>query len=137
MAEGAKRPAVLLIEPPDDSRNMYAEYLSQRGFEAEVTDDADEGLTKVPDADVIVTGIYIKGAFDGVELVRQVRSHDANKPLIVLTAFDTKANRWNALRAGCDAFLVKPCLPDTLVREIRRVLALHERVEGRIANPGE
>jgi hypothetical protein len=27
-----------------------------------------------------------------------------------------------AQRAGCDAFITKPCLPEDLVREIKRVL---------------
>jgi two-component system cell cycle response regulator DivK len=124
VAERAKRPAVLLIEPPDDSRDMYADYLTQRGFEARTSDNADEGLTKVQEADVVVTGVYIQGSFDGVELVRRVRLHEPNKPVIVLTAFDTESNRLGAQQAGCNAFLAKPCLPDTLVREIRRVLSL-------------
>jgi DNA-binding response OmpR family regulator len=126
MAESARGPAVLLIEPPDESRDLYATYLSQRGFDTSVTDDADDALTKVSDADVIVTGIYVKGTFDGVEFIRRVRLRDPKKPLIVLTAFDTESNRRKARQAGCDAFLAKPCLPDMLVRELRRVLSLHE-----------
>jgi DNA-binding response OmpR family regulator len=123
MPESAKGPTVLLVEPPDDSRDMYAEYLAERGFDLRISDDADDALIQVPDVDVVVTGIYIKGTFDGLELIRQFRQRDRQKPLIVLTAFDTDANRLEARQAGCDAFLSKPCLPDTLVREIRRVLA--------------
>jgi CheY-like chemotaxis protein len=32
-----------------------------------------------------------------------------------------------ALESGCDAFLAKPCLPETVVHEIKRLLALRAR----------
>ena len=44
-------------------------------------------------------------------------------PVIVLTASPFEHSERAARAVGCDAFLLKPCLPDALAAEIRRVLA--------------
>jgi DNA-binding response OmpR family regulator len=116
-------PAVLLVEPYDDTREMYAQYFAACGFPATTVASGDEALENVRNADVVVTGIHINGSFDGLELVRRVHGQDAEKPVIVLTAYVGEPYRQMAQEAGCDAFLVKPCRPDVLADEIRRVLA--------------
>ena len=53
---------ILLIEPDDDSRVKYAEYLHTFGFTVLTADTTDDGLTRASDADVIVTGIRVPGS---------------------------------------------------------------------------
>jgi CheY-like chemotaxis protein len=62
---------------------------------------------------------------DGLELIQELRADERAKrtPVIVLTACAWRSERERAERAGCDAFLPKPCAPDELVRAITRVLA--------------
>jgi two-component system, cell cycle response regulator DivK len=115
-------PAVLLVESRRDDRVMYAEYLRARGFNPVEVDTTDEAVVQAGDCDVIVTGIRVDGPFDGLELVRRLRAdaRTARKPIIVLTAWALDPSRTLAYAAGCDVFLIKPCLPETLVRHIRR-----------------
>ena len=54
--------SILLIEPDDDRRAMYAEYLHTFGFTVLTADTTDDGLTRASDADVIVTGIRLQGS---------------------------------------------------------------------------
>ena len=117
--------SILLIEPDIDDRDMYAYYLHTFGFTVQTADTTDDGLTRASDADVIVTGMWVPGSFDGVELVWQLRNADATEetPIIVLTADAFQADRQRAYAAGCDVFVPKPCLPDRLAREIRAVLS--------------
>jgi CheY-like chemotaxis protein len=42
--------------------------------------------------------------------------------VVALTGHAMGAHSEEAKRAGCDAFVVKPCLPDALIGEVRRVL---------------
>ena len=44
-------------------------------------------------------------------------------PVTALTVCAWQTERERAENAGCEAFLAKPCLPDALLREVRRVLA--------------
>ena len=116
--------SILLIEPDDDSRVMFAEYLHTFGFTVLTADTTDDGLSRASDADVIVTWIGVPGSFDGVELVRRVRQTDRTKhtPIIVLlTACVFESDRQRAFAAGCDLFLPKHCPPEGLVSEIRAV----------------
>jgi CheY-like chemotaxis protein/HSP20 family molecular chaperone IbpA len=116
--------SILLIEPDDHSRVMYAEYLHTFGFTVQTADTTDDGLMRASDADVIVTGIRVPGSFDGVELVRRVRQTDGTKhtPIIVLlTACAFESDQQRAFAAGCDLFLPKHCPPERLASEIRAV----------------
>src|SRR5271167_3056683 len=45
--------SILLIEPDDDRRVMYAEYLHTFGFTILTADTTDDGLSRASDADVI------------------------------------------------------------------------------------
>jgi DNA-binding NtrC family response regulator len=122
MPDSATRPAVLLVDRHDDTRELYAQYLSLVGFQTTSTNNAETALIMARDSDVVVTGISICGGFNGLELVRRIRSHDPHKPLIVLTAYAKEMYLPAAEQAGCSAFLSKPCPPDVLIQEIRRTL---------------
>ena len=117
-------PTVLLVDPLQDDRTMYADYLRVCGLNPIEIDNTSDALRGAQKADVIVTGIRGMGPFDGVELVRRLRDGDGthDKPIIVLTACAFEPDQQRALAAGCDLFLAKPCLPDRLVSEIRAIL---------------
>jgi two-component system, cell cycle response regulator DivK len=117
-------PLVLLVEPFADDRDMYSEYLRVRGFAVDACAGADTAFDRAAAADAIVTAIRLHGPYDGVEFVRRLRADRRTEatPIIVLTASTFTDDRQRAYAAGCDAFLLKPCLPDTLANEIRRVV---------------
>jgi CheY-like chemotaxis protein len=121
----ASRPIVLLVQPERDDREMYTEFLRHYGLAAVCCSTAADALTLAPKADVIVTAILLPGQMDGIEFITRLRRNDATKrlPILVLTAAAWNTERERAEHAGCDAFLSKPCLPDALLREVRRLLA--------------
>jgi len=115
---------VLLVETHRDTREMYAEYLLAFRFTLMTADTTDEGLLRASDVDVVVTGIRVRGSFDGLELVRRLRQREQTRetPVIVLSACAFETDRLRALDAGCDRFLPKPCLPYVLAATIRCLL---------------
>lgn len=118
------RPTILLVESHDDTRELYAEFLSHAQFTviAEATTDA--GLWHAASVDAIVTDISVHGSMNGCELVRRLRENEstARTPIIVLTAYAFQTYRQQAFDAGCDVFLTKPCAPDRLSRELHDLL---------------
>jgi CheY-like chemotaxis protein len=119
-------PTVLFVDSDEDSRVMYREYFSilkVRTIESDTTADA---LALAHTADVVVTGLRVAGPFDGIELIRRIRSdrRTSEKPIIVLTAWHLEPDWHRASAAGCDGFLLKPCLPDALFKEIQRVITM-------------
>jgi two-component system cell cycle response regulator DivK len=117
---------VLLVQPERDDRDMYAEFLRDAGLTLMVVSHAAPALRLARDADVIVTGLLLPGHMDGFEFMARLKRDDrtTNIPIIVLTSSAWQTERARAEHAGCDVFLSKPCLPDALLHEIRRLLAL-------------
>lgn len=118
------RPTVMLVASVQDDREMYAEYLRGSALTVIEVDHTTDAFSRAADADVIVTDVRIDRVSDGLYLIRQLRRGDGTKqtPIIVLTAWTFEPDRQGAQRAGCDAFLPKPCLPAELLAQIRRVL---------------
>ena len=59
---------------------------------------------------------------DGWSIARTLKSAPgtANVPIIALTGADLPHERASAMRAGCDLHLSKPCIPEDLLKAIRR-----------------
>jgi CheY-like chemotaxis protein len=121
--------SILLLDGFPDSRHMYAECLRAARLQPVECDDTADALAHAQRVDLIVTGIRVPGPFDGLELVRRLRADDRTlrKPIIVLSACAMMRDQESARSAGCSVFLPKPCLPDVLIREIRRLLASRRR----------
>jgi two-component system, cell cycle response regulator DivK len=61
---------------------------------------------------------------DGWEATRRLKADErtAAIPVVALTGHALAGISEGAKKAGCDAFVTKPCLPEDLVKEIRKIL---------------
>jgi CheY-like chemotaxis protein len=120
--------AVLLVDSDEDGREMYAEYLRIQGFRVQTATTTDDAFSRASEVDVVVTGIRVGGSYEGVELVRRLRTDDATRrvPIVVLTACVSKSDQERAEAAGCNVFLRKPCLPERLADEVRSLIAARQ-----------
>lgn len=130
VAMGTSRPVVLLVDDFEDAREMYAEYLSFSGFDVLQAANGVQALhcatERLPDLILMDLALPL---MDGWEVTRRLKadSRTANIPIVALTGHALSLFLEAAQRAGCDAWITKPCLPEDLVREIRRVLEQHHR----------
>ena len=122
----AKRgPLILVVDDYEDAREMYAEYLRFCGFRVAEARNGNEALEQafalMPD--LILMDLSLPG-MDGWEATRQLKSDERtrNIPVVALTGHALAGASEGAKRAGCDSFVTKPCLPDDLVVEVRRML---------------
>src|SRR5262245_59931853 len=120
-------PLVLIVEDYEDAREMYAEYLRYTGFRVV---EARNGLEAVQIAharlpNVILMDLALPG-MDGWEATRRLKGDPRTRhiPVIAVTGHALSGHSESALKVGCDAFVTKPCLPDALVVEVRKVLDL-------------
>ena len=74
--------------------------------------------------DLILMDLSLPG-MDGWEATRRLKADRRTKhiPVVALTGHALSGFWDMAKKAGCDAFVTKPCLPDRLVGEVRRLLA--------------
>jgi CheY-like chemotaxis protein len=120
------RPLVLIVEDQHELRALYAQQLVMSGFdviEAENGAVAIEHTTsQLPDVVLMDLSLPV---VDGWEATKRLKAdaRTAAIPVVALTAHDGSGELQRATRAGCDWFVPKPCPPDALITEVRRVLA--------------
>jgi two-component system, cell cycle response regulator DivK len=119
------RPRVLLVDDYPDAREMYTEYLEFSGFEVVQAGNGIEALQRAADTapDIILMDLSLP-VMDGWEATRRLKAdaRTAAIPVVALTGHALAGISEGARNAGCDAFVTKPCLPEDLVNEIRRIL---------------
>ena len=120
-------PLVLVADDDANARRLFEDYLTMEGFRV-VT--APDGLTAVERAsrdkpNVIVMDLAMPHV-DGWNATRQLKRNPATAriPVIACTAHVLGGSVERALDAGVDAYITKPCPPDVLVKEIRKILRL-------------
>lgn len=132
MARPGRRsgPVVLLAEDNEDHREVYATYFRHRGLQVETATDGESAVSRalalVPD--VIVMDLSMP-RLDGWEASRRLKAdrRTAHIPIVACTAHGFGHAVERALIAGCDAYVVKPCLPADLYAEVQRQLRLAAR----------
>ena len=126
-------PLILVVDDYQDAREMYAEYLQFSGFRVAEARNGNEAVTQAFELkpDLILMDLSLPG-MDGWEATRLLKADDRTRhiPIVALTGHALAAASEGAKKAGCDAFVTKPCLPDDLVVEVRRMLGTVRQAEG-------
>jgi two-component system, cell cycle response regulator DivK len=121
----APKPRVMVVDDYPDAREMYSEYLEYCGFEVVQAANGMEALQRAVETqpDIILMDLSLP-VMDGWEATRRLKAEGrtARIPVVALTGHALAGISEGAKKAGCDAFVTKPCLPEDLVKEIRRVL---------------
>jgi CheY-like chemotaxis protein len=116
---------VLIIDDAEDNRDIYSFFLAHDGFDVEVAADGEAGvaLAECRPFDVIVMDLTMP-KMDGWEATRRLKADALTQaiPIIILTGYPATAAKPDGPAAVWDAYLTKPCLPESLEAEIRRIL---------------
>ena len=136
MSATRDQPLVLVVEDYQDAREMYAAYLQFSGFDVA---EATNGLEAIEKARQLLPDIILMDLalprLDGWEATRRLKKDAQTQdiPIVALTGHALPGHAEGAQQAGCDAFVTKPCLPDALVAEIKRLLDAQPSDKGRKA----
>jgi CheY-like chemotaxis protein len=121
-----QNPLILVVDDYQDAREMYSEYLQYSGFRVAEARNGNEALEQAfaLKPDLILMDLSLPG-MDGWEATRRLKADAATRhiPIVALTGHALAGASEGARRAGCDSFVTKPCLPDDLVVEVRRMLS--------------
>jgi two-component system, cell cycle response regulator DivK len=125
MSDSAQ-PLILVVDDYQDAREMYAEYLQFSGFRVAEARNGNEAVAQAFELkpDLILMDLSLPG-MDGWEATRVLKGDERTRhiPIVALTGHALAGASEGAKRAGCDSFVTKPCLPDDLVVEVKRMLA--------------
>lgn len=119
------RRRVMIVDDYPDAREMYTEYLEFSGYEVVQARNGMEALQRAVETapDIILMDLSLP-VMDGWEATRRLKADErtADIPVVALTGHALAGISEGAKKAGCDAFVTKPCLPEDLVKEIQKVL---------------
>jgi two-component system, sensor histidine kinase and response regulator len=106
-----KKPWLLVVEDDQENQKFLRIFL-RKIFEVDVCDSAESFYEKININlyDIILMDISLRGAKDGLQLTRELRSQEKykNMPIVGLSAHAFQKDRDNALQAGIDIFITKP-----------------------------
>ena len=126
------RPTVLIADDDADSRLVYSGHLRTHGWLTFTAADGRIALDKIEELgpDAIVLDLEMPRV-DGWTVLRQLRESSWTAGLIVVVLTASIDAREQAFQAGCDAFLLKPCPPETLLLQLRGLFRI--RSDARIS----
>ncbi len=129
-------PLVLVVDDYEDARDMYCEYLEFSGFR---TAQAGNGLEALKQATSLLPDIILMDLslpeMDGWEATRRLKKSARTRdiPVVALTGHALTGHAESAREAGCDAFVAKPCLPEDLVVQVRKLLGARSGAKAQAA----
>lgn len=122
---------VLLVDDEPGVLFTLSEVLTDRGHRVITAKSGAEALTKLDDADTVVTDLSMPG-MDGIELMTQIVSRDETLPVLLLTAHGSERVAVAAMKSGAYDYLKKPFDIDEVAVVIERALeARRLRVDNR------
>src|SRR3954468_16477485 len=123
---------ILIVEDDLETRLYYTDALERGGFRVDQAHNGHQAFEKALKSppDLILTDIAVPG-IDGIELCRRLRADVRTRsiPLLAITGYGDRQYPDRALMAGADHVLAKPCDPELIVSEARRLLLLLARDE--------
>ncbi len=114
---------VLAVDDEHSLTELLSMALRYEGWEVTTADSGGSAVRTAREVrpDVIVLDMMLPD-FDGLEVMRRIRTEQPDVPVIFLTAKDAVADRVNGLTAGGDDYVTKPFSLEELVARLRGLL---------------
>jgi DNA-binding response OmpR family regulator len=108
-APAGRQEVVLVVEDDPTLRLGLTKTLRSEGFKVEVAKTGQEGLDRALSLrpDLVLLDVMLPG-LNGFEICEELRRHDADLPILMVTAKGEEQDRVRGLRLGADDYIVKP-----------------------------
>lgn len=115
-----------VVDDHIETREGFAEYLRESGFDVQTAADAGELRSLLAEATPAAVLMDVQmPRVDGWTLTREIKANERtrNVRVLVVSASVGEGFRYAADQAGADALIGKPCDPQRIVVELTRLLA--------------
>jgi two-component system cell cycle response regulator DivK len=119
-------PLVLIVEDDRSTRLLYSQYLAHDGFRIVDAHNGFQALEKAQELHphAVLTDLAVPG-MDGFEFCRALQRSAATRaiPILAVTGHSEYLDDPDRFRqAGISQVLTKPCAPDVIAQELRRLI---------------
>lgn len=118
---------ILIVEDEELMRSILRKLLEDEGYSVFSADNAENALEVFTSQsiDLVLTDIRM-AAMDGLELLGQIKTIDADALAIVMTAYSSVDSAIAALRKGAYDYITKPFVNEDLLQTVRNALRQRE-----------
>ena len=115
---------VLVIEDEHKIANALKRALQQEKYAVDVSYEGDDGyaMATTEPYDAMIIDRMLPGEYDGLAIVRELRSLNIHTPVLLLTALGTVRDKTTGLDTGADDYLVKPFALEELLARVRALI---------------
>ncbi|MDD8012060.1 MAG: sigma-54 dependent transcriptional regulator [Acidobacteriota bacterium] len=121
-----KTVSILVVDDDRSLRNMLSFVLSKEGFQVVEAENGLDALKKLKGAkfDLVVSDIRMPD-LNGIELLKRIKTHDPDLPVIMITAYAATHDAIEAMKLGAEDYIMKPFNLDELKIIINK--SLHKK----------
>jgi DNA-binding NtrC family response regulator len=116
--------AVLIIDDEAEIRESLRTLLELEGYEVETAVSGEEGIVRLGERpfDLVLLDLALPGR-NGLDLLTDIRQHDAELSVIMITAYGTVENAVRAMQSGAANFIQKPWDNEKLLADVRAAVS--------------
>jgi len=118
---------ILVVDDSAFVRNYHRSILEQAGFQVITAADGGDGLEKLYThaCDLVLSDINMSN-MDGYEFIRRIREDTKYRslPIIIVSTESEAKDKQKGFDAGATLYMIKPCLPEIMIENIRMVLPI-------------
>lgn len=126
MISDRRQPLVLVVDDDLDTRELYRACFDTNGYRTAEAGTGAQAIASAVEAlpDLLLTD-YVLPDIDGLEIAERLKAdpRTARIRIIMVTGYATPDLNRRAQTIGIERVLLKPCLPQAVMREVGRALA--------------
>lgn len=130
---------ILVIEDEHKIANALRRALQQENYAVDVSYDGDDGyaMATTEPYDAMIIDRMLPGEYDGLAIVKELRSLNIHTPVLLLTALGTVRDKTIGLDTGADDYLVKPFSLEELLARLRALIRRPQDQQPSILTAGD
>jgi len=109
---------LLLVEDDIPLGSALKQSFHDEGYAVDWVESGQHAILAFPDSDLAVLDLGLPD-MDGLQVLKEIRGKDANKPVLILTARDGIESKVSGLDLGADDYLSKPFEMEELLARVR------------------
>jgi len=124
--------SVLLVEDEENLHDALKLNLELEGYEITSAFDGQEALKKIEEEyfDLIIMDVMLPGV-DGISVTENIRLHNNDVPILILSAKNTSADRVAGLKKGADDYLTKPFNLEELLLRVQKLIEKNKKMQAK------
>ena len=111
--------SILVIDDEAEIREGLELLLSSEGYSVSLADTGESGLARLEQEpyDLLLLDVNLPDR-NGLDLLRDIRQHDAHLPIVLITAYGSIDMARQAFKSGAQDYITKPWSNDELLAQV-------------------